>query len=79
MIDSKECRRFVKLIRHITRKRSTLTNNATPSHSLRSAGKKSFTSKAVAENVVKPSLGDRGTNSLNWNVERTRSMGDSEK
>ena len=76
MNDSKEHRRFVKLIRHIARKRPTLANNATSSHSLRSAGKKSLTSEAVAENVVKPSLGDRATNSLNWNVERMRSTGE---
>lgn len=76
MNDSKKYRRFVKLLRYITRKKSTLANNATPSHSLRSAGKKSLTSKVVAKNIVKQSLGDRATNSLNWNVERMRNMGE---
>jgi hypothetical protein len=29
----------------------------------------------VANNIIKPSLGDHGENPLNWNVESMRNMG----
>jgi hypothetical protein len=58
-------------------KRSTPANNVTPYHSLRSADKETLTPEAVADNAVKPSLGDRAENPCNCNVEDTRSMGES--
>jgi hypothetical protein len=59
----------------LAREGCRLASNATPSHSLHSAVTKTLTPKSVAENVIKPSLGDRAENPLNWNVERMRSMG----
>lgn len=55
-----------------------LTSDATPSHSLHSAGssgKKSSSSTTVADNMVKQSLGCRVKVPLGWNVEGTRSIG----
>jgi hypothetical protein len=54
------------------------TANATLSRSLHSAdtpGKKCLNRKAVANNMIKPSLDDHGENPLSWNVERLRNMG----
>lgn len=56
-------------------KRSTPANNATPSHSLRSAGKETSTSGAVADNIIKPAEVDRAEESQNCNVEKLRRMG----
>ncbi len=53
---------------------STMATSASSPRSLRSAYKKPLAPKAVADNVVKPSLDGRAENPLNWNVERMRSM-----
>ncbi|MCJ7560340.1 hypothetical protein MUO79_06940, partial [Candidatus Bathyarchaeota archaeon] len=61
-----------------TVKSPTQTANATLSRSLHSADTlfKHFSlGKAVANNMIKPSLGGHGENPLNWNVERLRNMG----
>jgi hypothetical protein len=62
----------------ITIKTPPPATNATLSRSLHSADTlfKHFSSgKAVANNIIKPSLGGYGENPLNWNVERLRNMG----
>ncbi|MCJ7561076.1 hypothetical protein MUO79_10750 [Candidatus Bathyarchaeota archaeon] len=56
-------------------KRSTPANNATPYHSLRSAGKEPSTPEAVADNIIKEAEVDRVEKSSNCNVERLQSMG----
>jgi hypothetical protein len=60
----------------LAREGCRLASNATPSYSLHSVVTKTLTQKAVADNINKPSLGDRAENPLNWNVERMRSMGE---
>jgi hypothetical protein len=66
---------FQEKVEKLARERSILASNATPSHSLLSAGKKSLTPKAVADNFIKPAEADRAENPLNWDVERLRSRG----
>jgi hypothetical protein len=63
-------------------KRPTVATNATPSRSLHcvdTAGKKTLTSKAVADNIIKPAEVYRAEKSSNCNVQGRRSMGESEK
>jgi len=49
-------------------------DDATLSHSLRFAGEKGLTSKAVANNIIKPAEVDHVEKLSNCNVEGTRSM-----
>ena len=62
--------------------RPTVATNATPSRSLRcadTAGKKTSTSKAVADNITKPAEVYHAEKSSNCNVQGRRSIGEPKK